>query len=371
MGVLCGAGGRQISCPRHGYLIKSAVVMIKRLLLISSAALLLTAAYERINTPVQMAEAARAYLDSLSPELRAQTMMPFDGEERVNWRFIPVDDRKGVALREMDKAQKHLAEALLSAALSNQGIIKAHTIMSLDQVLLAMEGPDGFFERDPEKYYVSIFGEPSETGRWGFRFEGHHISLNFTIDDGQVASSPNFFGSNPALVMEGPRAGLRALSREEDIARDLMMAFTAEQRAVAIVNEQAPRDITTSNSRTVMLEGDPQGIRYGDLTGVQKEILDALVEEYAANFPEQIAQMRMEQFRANQDNLYFAWMGGVNPGEGHYYMIRTPVFLIEYDNTQNGNNHVHSVWRDYAGDFGDDMLAAHYEASPHDAALAE
>lgn len=343
----------------------------KRILLIFSAALLLTAAYQRVNTPQQMGTAATAFLNSLSPELRQQAVMPFDGEERTNWRFIPVNDRKGVPLREMDKAQKHLAEALLSSALSNQGIIKAHTIMSLDEVLKAMEGPNGRFERDPEKYYVSIFGTPSETGRWGFRFEGHHISLNYTIDNGKIASSPNFFGSNPAKVLEGPRAGLRALSREEDIARDLIKALNADQQKTAIVSEQAPRDITTSNRRKVMLEGDPQGIRFSDLNSNQKEILTALVEEYATNFPPQIAQLRMDQFRANQNNLFFAWMGGTNPGEGHYYMVRTPAFLIEYDNTQDRNNHIHSVWRDYAGDFGDDLLARHYQSTEHNSAQAE
>jgi hypothetical protein len=273
-----------------------------------------------------------------------------------------VEDRKGVALREMTSDLKHLAEALLSSALSNEGIVKAHTIMSLDQVLKVMEAkqPKQQFERDPEKYYVSIFGEPAEKGTWGFRFEGHHISLNFTIIDGKVASSPNFFGANPAQVMEGPRAGLRALKREEDIARDFVMSLNAEQKAKAIVNPAAPREITTNNTRQLAIQGEAQGITYSALTAAQKEILDALVTEYASYFPQQIAQMRLEQYRKNQANLHFAWMGGTAKGEGHYYMIRTPAFLIEYDNTQNGNNHIHSVWRDAAGDFGRDLLASHY-----------
>lgn len=342
---------------------------MKRILLIFCAFGLLTAAYERINTPVLMSDAARAYLNSLTPELRAKSMIPFDSEERLNWRFIPVEDRKGVPLREMTPAQKHLAEALLSAALSNQGIIKAHTIMSLDQILKEQEanakgkGKGGGLERDPEKYYVSIFGEPSEKGTWGFRFEGHHVATNFTIVNGKIAASPNFFGANPALVMDGPRAGLRALKREEDIARDLVMAMTEEQRKVAIVNPAAPREITTSNVRKVMIAGAPQGIKYSALTAAQKEILDALVAEYATNFPPMIADYRMDQYRKTQNELYFAWLGGVNKGEGHYYMLRTPAFLIEYDNTQNGNNHVHSVWRDFNGDFGQDLLGGHYTAA--------
>ena len=335
---------------------------MKRLLLVLAAFLLLTAAYERVNTPALMSDAARAYLNSLTPEQRAKTQIPFDDAERLNWRFIPVEDRKGVPLREMNSAQKHLAEALLSAAMSNQGIIKAHTIMSLDQVLKEKEAKQAkqVFERDPEKDYVTIFGEPSETGTWGFRFEGHHVATNFTIVNGKIASSPNFFGANPAEVREGPRTGLRALKREEDIARDLMNALTADQRKVAIVNATAPREITTNNVRKVMIEGAPAGIKYSDLTAPQKEILDALVAEYATNFPPMISDFRMDQFRKNQGQAYFAWMGSIAKGEGHYYLLRTPAFLIEYDNTQDQNNHIHSVWRDFNGDFGQDLLGGHY-----------
>ena len=335
---------------------------MKRFLLVLAAAGLVTAAYERVNTPVLMSDAAKAYLNSLTPEQRTKSIYQFDDAERLNWRFIPVEDRKGVALREMTSAQKHLAEALLSAALSNQGIIKAHTIMSLDQVLKEREAkqPKQLFERDPEKYYVTIFGEPSEKGTWGFRFEGHHVATNFTIVNGKIASSPNFFGANPAEVREGPRTGLRALKREEDVARDLMNALTEEQRKVAIVNAQAPREITTNNVRKVAIQGAPAGIKYSALTPAQKEIMDALVAEYAMNFPPMIADYRMDQFKKNQENAYFAWMGSIVKGEGHYYLLRTPAFIIEYDNTQDNNNHIHSVWRDFNGDFGEDLLGGHY-----------
>ena len=337
---------------------------MKRLLLVLCALGLLTAAYQRINTPVLMSDAARAYLNSLTPKQRAQSVIPFDSEERLNWRFVPEEDRKGVALREMTPPQKHLAEALLSAALSNQGIVKAHTIMSMEQILKEQEANGkGGLERDPEKYYVSIFGEPSEKGTWGFRFEGHHVATNFTLVNGKIASSPNFFGANPATVKDGPRAGLRALKREEDIARELVNALTADQRKSAVVSATAPREITTSNVRKVMIEGAPQGIKYSALTAAQKEIMDALIAEYATNFPPMIADFRIDQFRKGQNDAYFAWLGGMKAGEGHYYLIRTPAFLIEYDNTQNGNNHIHSVWRDFNGDFGQDLLGGHYSAA--------
>lgn len=309
-----------------------------------------------------MAAAARAYLNSLSPELRARAVIPFASEERQNWHFIPLDNRKGVALREMTSAQKHLAEALLSAGLSQQGVIKAHTVMSLEQVLKDAEKGKGP-ERDPEKYFVTIFGEPSETGTWGYRVEGHHVSTNFTVVNGKVASSPNFFGANPETVKEGPRAGLRALAREEDLGRDLIKSLTSEQRAVAIVDKTAYKDILTSDSRKAALSGQPNGIPFAKLTAKEKEILTDLVTEYASNFPPALSDMRMEQYRKNQDKLFFAWSGGVERGQPHYYRIQTPAFLIEFDDTQDNANHIHSVWRDFDGDFGGDLLAQHYQAS--------
>ncbi len=323
---------------------------------------LLTAAYERLQSNSIMTDAARAYLASLPPDLRARTMFPFATEERTNWHFVPIE-RKGVALREMSSEQKHLAEALLAAGLSQRGVIKAHTIMSLDQILKEMEKGGKGPERDPEKYYVSIFGEPTEQGTWGYRFEGHHISLNFTIVNGRIASSPNFFGANPAEVKHGPRAGLRALKREEDLGRDMVKSLTDAQRAIAIVDKTAPKDIITFDSRKAALNGQPNGLPFAKMNAKQKEILTELVGEYASNFPPQIADWRMDQFHKTQANLFFAWSGGIEKGEPHYYRVQTPVFLIEYDDTQNNANHIHSVWRDFAGDFGEDLLAQHYQAS--------
>ena len=330
---------------------------------------MLAIAYERLQSQSVMLNAARAYLASLTPEQKARGTFPFASDERTNWHFVPPEAftyspkvRKGVALREMDSAQKHLAEALLAAGLSQQGVIKAHTIMSLDQVLKDMERGKGP-ERDPEKYYVSIFGEPSDHGTWGYRFEGHHISLNFTIADGKIASSPNFFGANPAEVREGPRAGLRALAREEDLGRAFIKSLNDAQRAVAVVDKTAPKDIITFDSRKAALNGQPNGIAFAKLTAAQRDKLTELVAEYASNLPDQLASLRMEQYRRHQGSLFFAWSGGIEPGQPHYYRVQTPVFLIEYDDTQNNANHIHSVWRDFEGDFGVDLLGDHYQTS--------
>jgi len=337
--------------------------------LILYAAALLVAAYERLQSASVMNNAAKAYLASLTPEQRTRGTFKFADDERMNWHFVPPEvftynpkERKGVALREMTSEQKHLAEALLSAGLSQQGIIKAHTIMSLDQVLKEKEKGKGP-ERDPEKYYVSIFGEPEEHGTWGYRFEGHHISLNFTIVNGRVASSPNFFGANPAEVREGPRTGLRALANEDDLGHKLIKSFTDAQRAIAIVDKTAYKDIITFDSRKAALSGQPNGLPFSKMTAPQRELLTDLVTDYASNLPEQIAAARMDQYRKTQANLFFAWSGGIEPGDPHYYRVQTPAFLIEFDDTQDNANHIHSVWRDFAGDFGGDLLAQHYQAS--------
>lgn len=332
-----------------------------RVALVASSLGVLIAAYEQTPSVSVMTDAARAYLNSLSPELRARTLFPFASDERMNWHFVPLE-RKGVALREMTSAQKHLAEALLSAGLSQQGVIKAHTIMSLDQILKEMEKGKGP-ERDPEKYYVSIFGEPSDQGTWGYRFEGHHISLNFTIVNGKIASSPNFFGANPAEVKEGPRAGLRALRREEETGRAVINSLTDAQRAIAIVDKTAYKDIITFDSRKAALSGQPNGLPFSKMTAKQKELVGEVINVYASNLPPQLAGQRMEQYRRTQNNLFFAWSGGIEPGEPHYYRVQTPAFLIEYDDTQNNANHIHSVWRDFEGDFGMDLLAQHYQAN--------
>lgn len=344
-------------------LLAKVFLMMKRILPVFCAVGLLAATYERFDTTATMVEAAKSYLAALTPQQKPQATIPFASEERTNWHYIPLDNRKGIPLREMAPEQKQLAEALISAGYSRQGIIKAHTIRSLEQVLKETEKGTGP-ERDTEKYFVSIYGEPSEKGTWGYRFEGHHVSVSFTVVDGKVvSSSPNFFGANPAEVKTGPRAGLRALKREEDLGLELIQSMTPAQREIAIVDKKAANEILTANSRKAALNGQPNGLPFSQMSAQQKEILTALVSEYAENFPAPIAEARMDKFNKSKANLYFAWMGGINRGDPHYYRIQTPTFLIEYDNVQNNANHIHSVWRDFNGDFGLDLLAQHLQAS--------
>lgn len=319
----------------------------------------------------RMAATARNFLASLTPEQKASAVFPFEDEERFFWHYLPADDipkrygrpRRGLTLAEMTPAQKRLAEALLSAGLSQQGYIKASTIMSLEDILRILE-KDTKGRRNPEKYHFSIFGEPSETGTWAYRIEGHHVSLHFTVVKGHATGNPTFFGSNPAEVREGPRAGLRVLAAEEDKGRALLMALTPEQRKEAIVAGKAYPDILTERSRKAALAGQPSGLAMSKMNAAQRKLLLDLVAEYIDNVPAELAEQRRERLKAAGTSLHFAWAGVVEKGGPHYYRVQAPAFLIEYDNTQNHANHIHSVWRDFDGDFGVDLLKEHYATAP-------
>lgn len=314
-----------------------------------------------IHSVSLMTETATRFLAALGPEQRAKATFKFDDDERMNWHYIP-KERKGLPLREMSPYQKHLASALLASGLSQTGYIKAVTIMSLEDVLKIMENDSGE-RRNPEKYYFSVFGTPSDTDAWGYRVEGHHVSQNYTVVNGKAIDGPSFFGSNPAEVRQGPRKGLRTLAAEDDLGLEMIQALEPPQQKVAIVDPTAYKDILTAASRKAALDGQPSGLVAGKMTGKQFDVLMAVMEEYARNMPEQLAEGRQEQIRKAGKNVYFAWSGGINRGDPHYYRVQTPSFLIEFDDTQDKANHIHAVWRDFTGDFGGDLLKQHYQSS--------
>jgi hypothetical protein len=329
--------------------------------LIAMALLSLPMSSANRTASATMSDTAKRFLASLTPEQAKTATFEFANDERLNWHFIP-KERKGLPLKDMTPAQKHLANALLNAGLSQQGYIKATGIMSLEDVLRILEKDSGV-RRNPEGYFFSIFGEPSETGVWGYRVEGHHLALNFTLKGGRVIGSPNFLGANPAEVREGPRKGLRVLHAEEDLGRALVASLTPEQKKTAVISKDAPKDILTMASRKASIEGQPNGLQSSKMNAKQRVMLQAVAEEYANNLPPQVAQERIDRIKKAGTNLYFVWAGGENKGDPHYYRIAGPDFLIEYDNTQNGANHIHSVWRDLKNDFGEDLLKQHYETT--------
>lgn len=316
----------------------------------------------------EMAEAAQDFLDSLDAKQREKALFDLKAEERFNWHFIP-KDRKGLPLKEMTKEQQDAVHVLLDAALSQRGYVKATTIMSLETVLHDLENKNP--KRDPGLYYVSIFGKPGPKGYWGWRFEGHHLSMNFTVVDGEaVSGTPVFLGANPAEVREGPRKGLRALAEEEDLGRQLMKLLDADQKKKAIFSTDAPKDILTMNKREIK-PLEPAGLALLDMNKEQGEVLLKLVKEYIYRYREEMADDDWQKIRkAGIERIYFAWAGGLERGQGHYYRVQGPTFLLEYDNTQNDANHVHCVWRDFQNDFGEDLLKKHYEQVPHEKSAA-
>jgi hypothetical protein len=312
----------------------------------------------------QMAQSASSFLASLSADQRAKAVFTFDDEERLNWHFVP-RVRKGLPLKEMSEPQRALAQALLKTGIGQKGYVKATTIWQLENVLREIEKGSGPV-RDPELYFISIFGEPTSKGRWGWRLEGHHEAFNFTIVNGSmVATTPAFLGANPAEVREGPKKGLRVLAAEEDLARALVQGLTAQQRTTAIIENTAPKDIISFNSQKAD-PLSPKGIAYSQLSDQQKKMLDGLIDEYLGRMPDDVASERRQKLKkSGLDGIHFAWAGGIEVRQPHYYRVQGATFLVEYDNTQNDANHIHSVWRDFDGDFGRDLLREHYQATPH------
>jgi hypothetical protein len=307
-----------------------------------------------------MSAAAETFIRSLSAEQRAKATFAFEDEQRLDWHFIP-RARKGIPFKELDSAQRLLGNALMSAGLGQGGIVRARTIMSLDEVLRELEQGKGPV-RDPELYFLSIFGGARSGKAWGWRVEGHHLSLNFTLLEGKhTASTPAFFGANPAEVLQGPRKGVRALAPEEDLARLLIKSLDDTQRSQAVVNNSAPSDILSTNLRRAEAL-KPAGLQTSQLGQKQQDILMTLLNEYASRHAPDIAKARLDRVRAaGLGSIFLAWAGGFEKGQPHYYRIQGPSFLIEYDNVQNNANHIHTVWRDFNSDFGADLLALHYK----------
>jgi len=329
-------------------------------------------------SPARMAAAATEFLKSLAPEQRQLATFAFGDSERTHWNFLPTEifARNGLTLKQMNPAQRQLAHELLKAGLSQRGYMTATQIMELENVLAVIEAaqraaatqpPQGIqLMRDPERYFFSIFGTPSTRNTWGWRVEGHHVSLHFTVVNGTlVAGAPTFFGSNPAEVRDGPKKGTRVLALAEDAARSLLESLDSAQRTMAIIDTTAPNDIVTmANVKIDPLS--PAGIPAAALTPSQRALLRALVDVYAGYLADDIAADRLARIeKAGWDNVAFAWAGPLERGQKHYYRVQGPTFLIEYDNTQNDGNHIHSVWRDFHGDFGADLLREHVNGTPH------
>lgn len=335
--------------------------MSRFLTLLLAASIFMPASYAQ-DASNQMAAAANAWLASLSESQRAHAEFNFTDSEREDWHYIP-RERNGLSIKAMSEEQRRLAHAMLMTSLSETGYAKATNIMSLETVLGVIENNPT--HRDPEKYYFSIFGTPGPGQVWGWRLEGHHLSFNFTIpgDDTAPAVTPSFMGTNPAIVRDGPRKGLQVLKNEEEFGRSLVKSLSEKQLKSALIMKKAPADVINVPGRN---DTKPAGVPWADLNATQRETLLNIVREYLYRYRTDLADVEMKRVQDHGlENLYFAWAGPLEPGAPHYYRVQGGNFVLEYDNTQNGANHAHALWRDFDRDFGSDLLAEHYRQNAH------
>ena len=309
-----------------------------------------------------MVSKANDFLGTLDEAQAAKTRYTYEDEERLDWHFVP-RERNGLPFKEMNDKQRQAALALLRTSVSEQGYEKASNVMALENILREVESrPADDTYRDPLNYSITIFGDPGAGSIWGWRLEGHHISLNFSSANGEIVSStPSFFGSNPAVVRTGRHRGKQILKLETDLGFTLVNSLSMAQMKMAVISPKAPAEIITGNSRRAELH-EQRGLAYPEMNDQQKRLFMQLLNVYVKNYQLGFSKRLMDKIeKAGIDNLSFAWAGSLQPGAGHYYRIQGPVLLIEYDNTQNNANHVHSVVRDLTNDFAEDILREHYQ----------
>ena len=315
-----------------------------------------------------MANAANKFLASLTPEQKQQATFAFDSEELTRWHYVPAQQfpRNGLPIRAMNETQRGLAHDLMKTGLSQRGYTQAATIMTdLENILKAMG--DAPAMRDPEQYRLLSLRHAGRKGVWGWRVEGHHVSLHFNVvewhDRRQRA---DVLRSNPAEVRDGPKKGLRILGAEEDAARALLKsldAHAAHDGDHRRDRARRHRDEEPREDRSAVAGG----LSAAAMTPAQRELLMKLLDVYTGMMAADIAADRLARMlKAGLDKIAFAWAGETERGKKHYYRVQGPTFLIEYDNTQNDGNHIHSVWRDFNGDFGRDLLREHVQSVKHD-----
>jgi hypothetical protein len=304
---------------------------------------------------------ATEFLALLDERQRDSAQYSFEDDERFDWHFVP-RKRNGIAFKNLTEKQRKSGLEIFKASLSDQGFQKASNIMALENVLREVEsrGNDDTY-RDPLNYSMTIFGTPLLDNRWGWRLEGHHISINFSSESGEIVSgTPTFWGSNPGIVRTGVSRGKQVLKAESDLGFTLVNSLEMDQLKTAVVSQKAPSEIITGNQRSAALQ-EPAGLSYSRLNDAQQKIFLQLLNVYVKNYQLGFANKLMAKIRkAGMENLSFGWAGSLQPGAGHYYRIQGPMLLIEFDNTQNNANHIHTVVRDLTNDFAEDILREHY-----------
>ena len=314
----------------------------------------------------EFSDAAALFLKSLDDDQTKTVQFKFDAPLRKDWHFIP-KERKGLSLKQMKPHQRGLAMVLVQTALSHRGYSTSMQIMAMEQVLRDLENNP--LKRDPAKYHLYLFGTPTAKTSWGWRIEGHHLSISVTIVDGkQVTVTPSFLGASPATVKSGPMVGVRVLGDIEDAGRKLVKQLTVEQKTTAVFSTKAPRDVINGPARKQAEALTPSGLAASDMNQDQQRLLHKLINQYLNQFRAELASADRKKIEdAGFEKVSFGWAGQIQPGKPHYFRVQGPTFILEYDNTQNGANHAHVMWRDFKNDFGEDSLRKHYETHPHGA----
>lgn len=328
------------------------------------ASVVLTACTRGLSTPPaeeKLTTAVQHFLDLLDDTQQQAATYPVDDDERYDWHFTP-RERQGVPLKNMTEVQRAAALQLMKICLSEAGYETAQNIRELENVLRYVENrPPNDTRRDPMNYSFTIFGEPASGQAWGWRVEGHHLSLNYTaIDNRIVSATPTFLGANPGKVPSGPKQGWRVLQPEEDLGRELVKLLDETQLRTALIAEEAYPEIVTDTERYAKI-GEPEGLNYADMTSGQQDKVVQLLDLYYNVHRAEVAEAALAPITEDLDSVYFAWAGGLAVGDPHYYRLHGPTFVIEYDNTQNDANHIHTIVRDLKNDWGEDMLKAHYK----------
>jgi hypothetical protein len=316
----------------------------------------------------ELGEAALNLLAKLEPLQREAITAPFDTPDHQQWTYLP-GDRPGLTLAELSAEQRQLAMRLVELACSERGLADATSVMFAEAIRrdLPQVQPGSTIDVTADQhYYLRILGDPAGPEPWAWRINGHHLALHLTVVDGGIAITPQFFGSEPATVLSGPHKGLRTLPAEQDLGFALLAALEPGQRDVAVVSEEAPHDLLTRYDPVADPRVLHRGLPYGDMFAEQRQLLSLIVGQYVGRAAGPIGLQSWQEITdAGIERLTFAWAGGSEPGQGHYYSVAGPTFLAEYDNTQDDANHIHSVWRDLRNDWGRDLLAAHYALSQH------
>ena len=310
----------------------------------------------------EMARAARAWLAQLDERQRREAWLEWTSRLRENWHYVP-RSRPGIALRAMNAAQTSAAWDLLGALLSARGIAQVKGQLTIEGILGELSGSLSF--RDPGNYALVIFGDPAGTGPWAWRFEGHHLSISVLVAPGHgVAVTPVFLGANPARVPDRhAHAGFRLVGAEEDAAFTLVQSLEGTARTQAILADRSLGDIVSGPGREGSLQRY-EGIPLARLNEAQRSGIMRILELYAGTMREEIAAPVLAKVHeAGIDALHFAWAGSLARGRPHYFRVHGPTALVEYDNTQDSANHVHSVWIDPQSLFGRDLLKTHYQGA--------